>query len=228
MPARTRSTIRFLSNSATAPDRRPRLQRCSQRAVILRYVSGNKDKRRRGDLDLFVLAFIDSGISTPYELKSAANLSPGATIPALRRLVNDRLAIQAKPGPRGRTDHKITAEGRRRLKEGWRQLIEQGSSGDLDADLRVALLALWIGHDRRLAVSFLRQAADERLNSANRTNSQDERASLPALALWYRQLRSIAAGALTKGESAAALAMAKALPRSARAKAGRSRAKTTP
>lgn len=161
-------------------------------------------------------------------MKTAANLSPGATIPALRRLVIDGLAIQGKPGPRGRTDHKITAEGLRWLKQGWRQLIEQGPSGDLDADLRVALPALCIGHDRRLAVSFLHQAADERLNSPNRANSHDEMASLPSLALWYRQLRSIAAGALTKGESAAELAIAKALPRSAPAKAGRSPTNRTP
>ena len=115
------------------------------------------DKRRRRDLDLFVLALIESGMSTPYELKSAADISPGASIPALRRLVSEGLVIQGKPGSRGRTDYKITAQGSRRLKDGWRELIDQGPSGDLVADLRIALLALWIGNDRRLAVKFLRK-----------------------------------------------------------------------
>jgi len=35
-------------------------------------MSANSDKRRRGDLDLFVLALIASGVATPYELKTAA------------------------------------------------------------------------------------------------------------------------------------------------------------
>jgi len=34
---------------------------------------------------------------------------------------------QGKPGPRGRTDHRITAAGEKLLKTGWRDLIERGS-----------------------------------------------------------------------------------------------------
>ena len=189
-------------------------------------MSETRDKRRRRDLDLFVLALIDSGISTPYELKSAADISPGASIPVLRRMESERLVIQGKPGSRGRTDHKITEAGRRRLKEGWRELIDHGPSGDLEADLRVALLALWVGNDRRLAASFLRQSAAERRRGIERAGGQDEPVSVPPLALWYRRLRSASAAALAKGESAAALAMANGLPRSAHAKAGRSCTKT--
>ena len=58
--------------------------------------------------------------------------------------------------------------------------------------------------------------------------SRDETASLQPLALWYRRLRSASAVALTKGESAAALVMAKELPRSAPLRAGRARTKTRP
>lgn len=177
-------------------------------------MSESYDKRRRRDLDLFVLALLESGVSTPYELKTAADLSPGATIPSLRRLIDEGLVSAAKPGSRGRTVHKITAEGRRRLKEGWRDLIDQGPTGDLDADLRLALLALWVGRDRQLAAGFLRQAAAKRLQSINSPDGQNESASFPPLALWYRRLHSASAAALIKGESAAALAMAKALPRS--------------
>jgi hypothetical protein len=39
-----------------------------------------RDKRRRTDLDLFVLALIDGGVSTPYELQKAAGLSQGAAV----------------------------------------------------------------------------------------------------------------------------------------------------
>jgi DNA-binding PadR family transcriptional regulator len=183
------------------------------------------DKRRRHDLDLFVLALIESGIGTAYELMMAADLSPGATIPALRRLVSEGFAIKGKPGSRRRTDYKITAQGRRWMKDGWQDLIDQGPTGDLDANLRVALLALWIGHDRGLAASFLRRAAARRLSSVDTASRQDESVSLSPLALWYRRLRSASAIAQIKSESKAVLAMARALPRSASAGAGGSRSK---
>jgi DNA-binding PadR family transcriptional regulator len=178
-------------------------------------MSASNDKRRRGDLDLFVLALIASGVATPYELKTAAGLSPGATIPALARLLEAGFVFQGKPGPRGRTVHKITAEGRRYLKSGWKELVQDGPSGDLDADLRVALLALWLGGDRRLGADFLRQSAEKKLNTIRTAEEPDDLASLPPLAQWYRRLRSTSAVALIKGESTAALAMAKALPRDA-------------
>ena len=124
------------------------------------YVSEARDKRRN-DLDPFVLALVSDEISTSYELKTAASLSPGATTPALARLGKARFILQGRPGPRGRTDHKITAEGRRHLKRGWRNLIDDGPSGDPDADLRVALLFLWVGVDCWLPIFCCsRQRAD--------------------------------------------------------------------
>jgi len=118
-----------------------------------------RDKRRREDLDIFVLALIEKGISTPYDLQKRAALSPGATIPALGRLLRAGYLLQKKPGPRGRTEHTITSDGREHLMVAWRMLIEEGPSGDPDADLRVALLAIWVGGDLRRAVDFLRRSA---------------------------------------------------------------------
>jgi hypothetical protein len=126
------------------------------------------------------------------------------------------LVLQEKAGPRGRTGHRITAEGRRYLNKGWKDLVEDGPSGDLDADLRVALLAIWVGGDRQLAADFLRQSANHKLKSIGETEEPIKLASLPPLALWYMRLRSASAAALIKGESAAALAMAKSLPRGPR------------
>src|SRR5277367_4465628 len=149
-----------------------------------------RDKRRRTDLDLFVLALIDSGISTPYELQKEAGLSPGATIPALQRLLEAGFVRQRKPGPRGRTDHKITPAGKKLLKSGWRELLDDGPSGDLDADLRVALLTLWAGGERHLAAGFLRQSADKKVESIE-VSEQDSSSDLSApLAAWYGKLRS--------------------------------------
>jgi DNA-binding PadR family transcriptional regulator len=165
------------------------------------------------DLDLFVLALIESGVSTPYQLQKAAGLSPGATIPALQRLLEGGFVRQGEPGRRGRTEHRITSAGKKQLKDGWRPLLEDGPSGDLDADLRVALLTLWASGERRLAADFLRRSADLKLESiaAIRENSDPEQ--LAPIGSWYRQLRSASAKALLRRESAAALAMAEALPR---------------
>jgi DNA-binding PadR family transcriptional regulator len=188
-------------------------------------VAEQPDRRFRSDLDLFVLALIDNGISTPYDLKNAAGLSPGATIPALRRLIERGLALQTRAGPRGRREHRITAAGRQFLNTGWRPLIEEGPSGELDADLRVALLALIVGGDRPAATTFLRNSAVRNLESTR--DSEDlEIDSLPPLASWYRKLRMSAAESLRRGQSAAALAMAKRLPHSPHPNRSRRRGKT--
>jgi hypothetical protein len=122
--------------------------------------------------------------------------------------------------------HKISADGRRHLASSWRDLIDAGPSGDLDVDLRVALLALWIGGDRQLAAEFLCQSAARRLENISSPKRPDGSPPLQSLALWYRRLRLTSAEALVKGESAAALAMARALPRSVSGK--QERKHTTP
>ena len=43
--------------------------------------SGQKDKRSKLDLELFLLALIERDINTPYALHLNVGLSPGATIP---------------------------------------------------------------------------------------------------------------------------------------------------
>jgi DNA-binding PadR family transcriptional regulator len=176
-------------------------------------MSETRDKRRRTDLDLFVLALIDSGVSTPYELQKAAGLSQGATIPALQRLLDARLVRQGKTGARGRTDYQATAAGKKLLKEGWLALIEEGPSGDADSDLRVALLALSAGGDRRQAADFLRRSADRKMESIGVPEPIDDRNVLAPLARWYSELRSSAARTLVAAESSALRAMARTLPR---------------
>ena len=171
------------------------------------------DRRRRNDLDLFVLALLDSGISTPYDLKQLAGLSPGATIPAMRRLISQKLVIAGNAGARGRLAYKAKAEGRQYLRTAWRKLVEAGPSGDLDADLRVALLAFLVGGDRALAIDFLRQSAAKMRVAAKSVERTSDAGVPPALAYWYRKLRSAAAESLVQGEAAAALRLARMLAR---------------
>jgi DNA-binding PadR family transcriptional regulator len=176
-------------------------------------MSETPDKRRRTDLDLFVLALIDGGVSTPYELQKAAGLSQGATNPALQRLLAARIVRQGKPGVRGRTDYKVTATGKKLLRNGWLPLIEGGPSGDLDSDLRVALLAIWGSGDRRLAADFLRQSADKMMESIATTELAGDPRDVTPLARWYTDLRSATTKALLTAEADAIRAMADALPR---------------
>ena len=175
-------------------------------------MADTRDKRRRTDLDLFVLALIDSGVSTPYEFQKAAGLSPGATIPVLQRLLEAGFVRQGKPGSRGRINHSITPAGRKLLKSGWRTLIEDGPSGDLDADLRVALLVLWAGGKRQLATDFLRQSALKKLEPLESMEAGRENSSVSSLANWYAKLRLTSAKTLLQAESGASLKLAEALP----------------
>jgi DNA-binding PadR family transcriptional regulator len=183
-------------------------------------MSETRDKRRRTDLHQFVLALIDSGVSTPYEFEKSAGLSQGATIPALQRLLDAGLVRQGKPGPRGRTDYKVTAAGKRLLKDGWLALIMDGPSGDVDSDLRVALLALLGGADRRLAADFLCQSADRKMELAGGAEPTGDPGNLPPLPRLYSELRSSTAKALLTAESVAVRAMADALPRKLSGKPG--------
>jgi DNA-binding PadR family transcriptional regulator len=157
-----------------------------------------RDKRRKADLDLFVLALVDSGVATPYALQMTAGLSPGASIPALQRLTEAGLVRQGKPGSRGRTEHRVMPAGKKLLKTGWRNLIEEGPSGDLDSDLRVALLALASG-EQCLAKSFLVQSAARKIESISMIERPADSDSLPPLAFWYRELRTASGRSDTQG-----------------------------
>ncbi|MHB1858076.1 MAG: hypothetical protein ACYCPM_11640, partial [Acidobacteriaceae bacterium] len=100
-------------------------------------------------------------------------------------------------------------------------LIEDGPSGDLDADLRIALLVLWAGGKRQLATDFLQQSALKKLESIEWLQMEEESSSISSLANWYAKLRSSSTKALLKAESAAALKMAEALPPRLSAKGNR-------
>ena len=186
-------------------------------------MSETPDKRRRTDLDLFVLALIDGGLSTPYELQKLAGLSQGATIPALQRLLEARFVRQGKPGARGRTDYKVTAVGRKTLEAGWLPLIDAGPSGDIDADLRVALLAIWGSGDSRLAAEFLRESADRKKKLQAAAEPSGDTSTVPPLARWYVEMRAGAAKALLTAECSVIRAMAENLPRKLTGRAGSKR-----
>jgi len=64
-------------------------------------------------LELFLLALISRGVSTPYEFKAQAGLSVGATKPALERLLQNGLIKKGEKGSRSRVEYLLTSAGRR-------------------------------------------------------------------------------------------------------------------
>jgi DNA-binding PadR family transcriptional regulator len=170
------------------------------------------DRRRRTDLDLFVLALIEAGLPTPYQMQGAAGLSQGATTPALERLLNGKFVRQSAPGVRGRVEYKATAKGRKHLSVRWLPLLESGPSGDIDSDLRVALLALWIGGSRSMASAFLRQAAARKQGPIGAVQPVPGEEGAPLLALSYRDLKSRFTRTLLSAEADILLQIAESLP----------------
>jgi len=214
---------------------------------ILVIMSETLDKLSCSDLDLFVMALIDSGISTREGVESATDLSAREIRPVLQRLTEGGLVLLKKHathlraktksvrpggrayfnqdysplprlrevdtrGPRSHTDYEITPEGLAHLKFDWRALIGNGPSGDLDADLRVALVAFWVSGHRGIAVKFLNQAASKIENTVT-NEDPDNLTSLPPLAFWYRRLRVASVEALLRRNSAAVSAMVDAFPK---------------
>jgi hypothetical protein len=110
---------------------------------------------------------------------------------------------------------------------GWHGLIDSGPTGDLDADLRVALLALWVGGDRPSATEFLSRSADRKIEYLNSIEQNNELTAVAPLAGWYSSMRSTAAKTLLDAESIAIRTVAKSLPRNIPVKSKRASRRAT-
>ncbi len=75
-------------------------------------------------LELFLLAGVEAGARSAYELHRRSGLSVGSLIPAFQRLVIRGWLAPAKPGSRGRIDHALTKEGKQALR-GWRSVVDR-------------------------------------------------------------------------------------------------------
>lgn len=109
------------------------------------------------DLDLFVLALIQSGLATTYDLKSIAGLSVGSTAPILARLEKSGLIDAPKPGIRDSRRFTITREGKKYLAASWEELLDRQPT-DVDEILRITYLA-WALGSPDAASRFVERAA---------------------------------------------------------------------
>ena len=116
-------------------------------------------RRARADLDLFLLALIEAGVPTPYDLKIRAGVSPGASIPCLTRLLKGGLVSQGPTQARGRGEYTVTRAGRKYLGEGSIKLLEGSGTVELEVVLRTVASAILTGHSRSSVASFLTDVA---------------------------------------------------------------------
>ncbi len=98
------------------------------------------DEHMPKDLDLCILALVDQGAATPYDLKVKAGLSLGSTIPTLQRLLNEGLIKGANPDLRNSRKYSPMGKGKAALRRGWSELVESRPT-DLDTISRIAYLA---------------------------------------------------------------------------------------
>ena len=110
------------------------------------------------NLELFVLAMVQQGLATPYELKTKAGLSLGSTVPALARLEKDGHLKASAAGARRSRKFSITAKGTKALAQGWPEQLAARHT-DLDSILRVAYLA-WVHGDSKACQEFMKRSAD--------------------------------------------------------------------
>jgi len=136
-------------------------------------------------LDQFILSQLERGLETPYDLMRRAGLSLGASVPALRRLSAARLVKKGKEtsgSKRPRHVYKVTAEGRKQARTGWKQYLEGNSNPvDLDEILRVCDMADHGNHDRASLAAFLGRAARDRSVLARQAQIVIDRQSDEAL-----------------------------------------------
>lgn len=67
-------------------------------------------------LQILLLALVNLGLASPYDLLSKAGLGVGLTSPALKRLANAGL-LDSTPGPRKRLRYTVTPEGKDQLRQ---------------------------------------------------------------------------------------------------------------
>jgi DNA-binding PadR family transcriptional regulator len=124
-------------------------------------------------LEIFVLAAVEAGLDTSYDLNKHADLSVGATLPLLARLKRSRL-LRSKTGARRSKQYSLTDKGHSVLERSWRDLLEK-IPPDFDAAVRVAYLAALMDRSLKATRQFLKAAAADRKRLSGKRQRDRER-----------------------------------------------------
>jgi hypothetical protein len=124
-------------------------------------------------LDLFLLTLVRDGLRTQYEWQARAGVSLGASLPAVKCLLEGRLVTEAEKGSRGRREFRIARPGRQALQNvnlDLEQTLDE-RPGDLESVLRLTCMAISEGKIE-LAKKLLLQAAEEQAKRSRRAGRQ--------------------------------------------------------
>ena len=138
-------------------DRQEARRRPRQPKLNRRRLSTEPQERRLSDVQFLILALVQNGLCTAYDLKAKAGISVGTSIPVLAHLQNAQLVRQTATDQRNTRRYLITPAGAETLKAAWRTCPKLRPA-HIDSIIRVAYLTWILGNDRE-AASFLRRAA---------------------------------------------------------------------
>lgn len=118
-------------------------------------------------LDLYILALIDRGAGSKYDLLKLGGVSLGSSSPAVKRLQLAKLVVQDDDGTDGRRPRhglKLSPSGRRLVRKDWEVHLTSSSSEDLESILRLMDVAIHYGAAPAKIARFLEAAASYRLS----------------------------------------------------------------
>jgi DNA-binding PadR family transcriptional regulator len=127
-------------------------------------------------LDLYILSLLERGLETPYHLHSQGGISLGASSPALKRLIENKL-IRRITGPTTskRRSHRysLTEAGLEQAHLGWRPYFKDlRVPPDIDAVLRLVDLATQYKMKQAQITAFLERAARNRSDLARQAGAR--------------------------------------------------------
>jgi DNA-binding PadR family transcriptional regulator len=145
------------------------------------------------NLSGFLLAMIDQGLKTPYDLFRSAGMSPGTTIPALQRLERAGLVSKSPAGLRRRRSYDLTTKGRTGLNEFLSRSFSGPCPTDLDAALRMIALAATTAGKKAEALRLLQELVEQRDRAEKNLATSSLKPPFTAAAL-HRWLKDVLAG----------------------------------
>lgn len=174
-----------------------------------------KDKHSKLDLELFLIALVERNINTPYSLHVNVGLSPGATIPVLKKLKQAGYVRRGKSGPRRRAEYEVTGKGTHYLTQAWQPLLDAPPPPDMESVFRIVGLAMMSGADLRDISAFLMKAAGQKADDAMERQADAARLESLNVASWetdfYAGLRARYAGLRLSADSSFLRGLATAL-----------------
>jgi hypothetical protein len=109
------------------------------------------------NLEFFILALVESGMTTSYDLMAKAGISVGSSLPILKHLERSNLIKRFPVGARKAVRFTILEAGMDLLSNELEQQLEARFS-DLDSTLRLACLA-WMKKSRKHYAMILMESA---------------------------------------------------------------------